>query len=283
MNKIFFKAIAYAGIVVGAVYTILPESMFCIFPYDEQFADAVTKLWTSCPMTKPELCSLFGKIQFAVSVFIVCFLLYFIYIKKRNKITIKGKNYRIVVKYGDIFKEDGWKVINFDECFTTTTGKGKGDIKDSSLCGKYLGRFPINDMQLLIDNAGLKASRKKSLYQNKVRYESGLIIPRDDYFLMSFAKLDSDGVGYFNSREEYYQCLSTLWKELDARYENKDVCISVLGSGLTRIGDETPTRQELVDMIIFSYKLTPRKIKTTLKIICLKGEDFSFDQIGEAI
>lgn len=100
---------------------------------------------------------------------------------------------------------------------------------------------------------------------------------------MSFAKLDSEGLGFFDSREEYYKCLSTLWKELDARYENKDVCISVLGSGLTRIGDETPTRQELVDMIIYSYKLSRRKIKTTLKIICLKGDDFSLDRVGKAI
>lgn len=283
MSKIFSKAVAYTGVVVGAAYTILPESMFGIFPYDKQFTDVVAKLWTSCPMTESELCFLFGKIQFAVSVFITCFLLRFIYIKKRNKISIKGKNCRIVVEYGDIFKEDGWKVINFDECFTTTVGNGKGDIKASSLCGKYLGRYPIKDIQLLIDNAGLKPSRKKSLYQNKVRYESGLVIPRDDYFLMSFAKLDSDGLGFFNSREEYYQCLSILWKELDARYENKDVCISIIGSGLTRIGDETPTRQELVDMIIYSYKLSPRKIKSTLKIICLKGKDFSLDRIGEAI
>lgn len=65
-----------------------------------------------------------------------------------------------MVKYGDIFKEDGWKVINFDECFTTTVGNGKGDIKASSLCGKYRRRFSIDEMQLLIDNAGLKASRK---------------------------------------------------------------------------------------------------------------------------
>lgn len=283
MSKIFSKVIAYTGGVVGAVYTILPESMFGIFPYGELFSDAIAKLWTSCPMTESELCALFGKIQFAVFVFIVCFLGRFIYIEKRNKISIKGKNCHIVVKYGDIFKEDGWKVINFDECFTTTVGNGKGDIKASSLCGKYLRQYPIKDMQLLIDNAGLKPSRKKSLYQNKVRYESGLIIPRNDYFLMSFAKLDSDGLGFFNSREEYYQCLSTLWKELDARYGHKDVCISVLGSGLTRIGDETPTRQELVDMIVYSYKLSPRKIKTTLKIICLRGEDFSLDRIGEAI
>ena len=283
MSKIIAKAAALTGGIVGAALTIIPESVFNVLPFIKESSHVITRFWPSCPMTASELSGMFGKIQFVVYIFVVCLLICFVCAKKRNKITIKGANYCIVVKYGDIFKEDGWKVINFDECFTTTVGDGKGDIKASSLCGKYLERYPIDDMQKLIDNAGLKAARKKSLYQNKTRYESGNLIPRDDYFLMAFAKLDSDGLGHFDSREDFYQCLSILWKELDARYENKDVCISILGSGLTRIGDENPTRQQLVDMIICSYKLSQRKIKTTLKIICLKGEDFSLDRIGETI
>ena len=283
MSKIIVKAVVFAGSIAGAVFTIIPESVFGVFCFAEQFSSMIRKLWISCPMTDLELRGLFGKIEFVAFVFLACLLGYSAYIKKRSKIFIKGRNYYIQVKYGDIFKEKGWKVINFDECFTIKVGNGKGDIKASSVCGKYLDRYPIENMQSLIDEAELKPSRKKSLYKNKTKYESGLIIPRDNYFLMSFAKLDSEGLGFFDSREEYYKCLSTLWKELDARYENKDVCISVLGSGLTRIGDETPTRQELVDMIIYSYKLSRRKIKTTLKIICLKGDDFSLDRVGKAI
>lgn len=283
MNKIIAMAMTATGSIIGVVFTILPESIFHVFPFVDRFGSAIMKLWKSCSMTDAELCGMLGRIEFAVFVLLVCMLFLSTYFRIRRKITIKGKNYCIQVRYGDIFSEEGWKVINFDECFTTKVGTGKGDIKASSLCGKYLERYPIENMQSLIDDAGLKPSRKKSLYQNKARYKSGLIIPRDDYFLLSFAKLDSEGLGFFESREEYYQCLSTLWKELDARYEKRDVCISILGSGLTRIGDESPTRQELVDMIIYSYKLSHRKIKATLKIICQRGKDFSLDEVGKTI
>ena len=34
---------------------------------------------------------------------------------------------------------------------------------------------------------------------------------------MSFAKLDKDGLGYFESIEEYCKCLNKLWKEIDVR------------------------------------------------------------------
>lgn len=283
MSKLILKAMTAAGSIIGVVFTIFPESIFRVFPFTDRFVNAIKKLWQSCPMTDEDLCCMLGRIEFAAFVLLACMLFLSVYFRVRRKITIKGKNYCIQIKYGDIFSEEGWKVINFDECFTTKVGNGKGDIKASSLCGKYLERYPIKDMQSLIDEAGLKPSRKKSLYQNKARYKSGFIIPRDGYFLLSFAKLDSEGLGFFESREEYYQCLSTLWKELDARYEERDVCISILGSGLTRIGDETPTRQELVDMIIYSYKLSHRKIKTTLKIICQRGRDFSLDEVGKTI
>ena len=283
MNKVIAMTMTATGSIIGGVFTILPESIFRVFPFVNRLVDVIKKLWKSCPMTDLELCGVLGRIEFAIFVLLICMLILSVYFSSRRKISIKGKNYCIQVKYGDIFKEEGWKVINFDECFTTKVGSGKGDIKASSVCGKYLARYPIENIQSLIDEAGLKACRKKSLYQNKVRYNSGFIIPRDDYFLMSFAQLDSEGLGFFESREKYYQCLSTLWKELDARYDNKDVCISILGSGLTRIGDETLSRQELVDMIIYSYKLSHRKIKTTLKIICLRGKDFSLDQVGKTI
>ena len=52
-------------------------------------------------------------------------------------------------------------------------------------------------MQNLIDNAQLKPMKSKSKYRNKVRYESGIILPNGEYLLMAFAKLDKDGLGRF--------------------------------------------------------------------------------------
>lgn len=61
------------------------------------------------------------------------------------------------------------------------------------------------------------------------------------------------------------------------------MAIPILGAGLTRFEGEMLSQQQLVDIIISSYKLTPYKIKSpnALRIICRKSDDFSLDKIGE--
>ena len=46
---------------------------------------------------------------------------------------------------------------------------------------------------------------------------------------------------------------------------------------------EILSQQQLVDMIIASYKLNPYKIKlpNSLRIICKKNDEFSLNKIGE--
>lgn len=108
-------------------------------------------------------------------------------------------------------------------------------------------------------------------------------MPRGDYLLMAFARLNESGMGYFESRDEYLHSLEVLWSEQDRHYNQQDVYIPVLGAGVTRIGDATPTQQELVDMIILSYKLNQHKIKTKLVIVCKKDRGFSLIRVGEEI
>lgn len=100
---------------------------------------------------------------------------------------------------------------------------------------------------------------------------------------MAFAKLDKNGLGRLTC-DEYLKCLSVLWEEINTYYGQKDVCISILGAGLTRFdggsGASIP-QQELLDMMIWSYKLSSHKIKSShkLRVICKRCEDFSLDKI----
>ena len=66
------------------------------------------------------------------------------------------------------------------------------------------------------------------------------------------------------------------------------MCIPILGAGLTRFdggsGASIP-QQELLDMMIWSYKLSSHKIKTPykLRIICRRREDFSLNKIDSQV
>lgn len=203
----------------------------------------------------------------------------------RKSVTINGYNYGIKIEYGDIFKiKDCKKVIGFDECFTTEVGHLPNQIKPTSICGQFLNKYPDIDVASLINNSGIKPLKKHSEYASKECYTSGILIPHADYLLMAFAKLNSDGRANM-TRKEYTDSLSKLWQEIDKYYDQSDVAIPVLGSGITRFKDTSLNQQQLVDVIIASYRLSPYKIKHPhkLRIVCAKPEDFSLNKIGKSL
>ena len=106
-----------------------------------------------------------------------------------------------------------------------------------------------------------------------------------DLLLMAFTRLESSGKSMKFTVEEYLKCLSLLWKEIDKNYNNKDVYIPVLGSGIARFENgisQSIPKQELVDLMISSYKLSPHKLKNknTLHIVCRRSADFSMEKIA---
>lgn len=271
MIKFIKKSSTWALGVISIILTFVPESLF-----------EKCKLFNF----SREINIILSRILVFLAVFVLSAIINALYLHRRKSIYIKGHNYSIQIEYGDLLKMGNCrKVITFDECFTTTVGNSPSNIKPTSICGQYLEKNPISNMQDLIDKANLKPLKSKSAYQNKTRYESGRLVPNHDFLLMAFAKLNKDGIGNFPSQDEFLVCLSILWTEIDKHYGQKDVCIPILGSGLTRIGDSSLTQQELLDIIIGSYRLSTHKIKSPyhLRIICKKCDDFSLNKIGENI
>lgn len=220
-------------------------------------------------------------------IWIVTSLLYMSFLKLRRWVTIKGQNYSIRVEYGNILKKKNCKrVINFDECYTTQVGNATADINPGSICGQYLTLHSDLNVQQLIEAAQITPVRSNSKYLHKTRYDSGTIVPNGDDLLMAFAKLDERGKGRFFSRDEYLACLDLLWKELENNYSEKDICVPILGAGTTSFdggSGASISQQDLLDMMIWSYKLSSHKIKAPhkLRIVCRKSSDFSINNIGK--
>ena len=272
MNKLKDKYLAITSTLISTAFMFAPEALFekiKIFPN-----------WSI------EINVIINRILFSAFLAIIAFVIYIIHKYSRKKITIKGKDYIIEIKYGDITEEKNCKkVINFDECYTTELGELTYQIKPTSICGQYLLQHPNIDINKLIRKNKISKSTSNSLFKNKTRYESGTIVPNGDDLLMAFVKLDEKGLGKFFSNEEYLDSLSRLWKEINMYYGQKDVCIPILGSGLTRINDASISQQELLEKIILSYKLSPHKIKKPCKlcIICKENDDFSLNKIEESL
>lgn len=271
MFRFWKRCIALALSITTAIFTFVPESCFnrgiLIINASEQTI------------------IILNRILILVVAFILVAMIYACWFRYRKFITIKDDSYSIRIEYGNLFEiSDCKKVIAFDECFTTRVGDNPSDVNSDSVCGQFLQRHPIENIQSLIDNINLKPAKGKSKFQGKTKYESGRLVPFEDYLLLSFAKLNSNGSGEL-TRDEFLECLSTLWREIEMYYGQKDVALPILGSGVTRMGDDSLTQQKLLDIIIASYKLSSHKIKKPyqLRIVCKKSDDFSLNKVGESV
>jgi len=149
---------------------------------------------------------------------------------------------------------------------------------------QFLAKYPSTDFKTIVAHSIANTYRKHSEYNNQDYYPSGTIVPFEDYILLSFARLDKDGLGKM-TREEFLTCLDLLWKEIDKYRFGMSVVIPILGSGITRFQDELICQQQLLDMIIASYRLYPCKIKApaALHFVCKKNDVFSINKIGDYI
>ncbi len=269
MKKYFKLSLTWTVSIITFVFMFLPDDIF-----------KTVKLLPNAPEWIEFVLS---RVLLFAMILVATFIVVGLFLLLRTKVRIKARDYTIEIMYGDLFKQKKCKkLIPFDECFTTSVGPAPSDINPSSICGQYLKLNPNLAIDSLIASAGLK-SKGKSKYDGKDRYESGSLINYSDYLLMAFVKLDKDGLGRM-TYSEYINALSVLWEELDKHYGQNNVCIPILGAGTTRLKDASLTKQELLDIIIASYRLAQSKIHkpNKLVIICRKG-DVSLNKIGKFV
>lgn len=284
MIKAFKKGLSFTFAITSLIFTFFPESFFAV-PEWSLVSQIIGEL-TSWRFRIDDINIVCNRVSLCVILWVFATLFIYIYIRYiRKTVVIKHEDFIITVKYGNIFNEkDCKRVIGFDECFTTTIGNAPHEIKPTSICGQYLQANPNINMQQLIADAHLTKERGKSKFNHQDKYKPGTIVPNGNDLLLAFAPLDENGRGVFSSYKEYLDSLFLLWQELDKYYAQCDVCIPILGSGTTRIGDGMGTiipQQKLLKMIIASYTLSPYKLKKPykLRIVCRKNDDFYLERI----
>lgn len=284
MIKAFKKGLSFTFAITSLIFTFFPESFFAV-PEWSLVSQIIGEL-TSWRFRIYDINIVCNRVSLCVILLVFATLFIYIYIRYiRKTVVIKHEDFIITVKYGNIFNEkDCKRVIGFDECFTTTIGNAPHEIKPTSICGQYLQANPNINMQQLIADAHLTKERGKSKFNHQDKYKPGTIVPNGNDLLLAFAPLDENGRGVFSSYKEYLDSLFLLWQELDKYYAQCDVCIPILGSGITRIGDGMGTiipQQKLLKMIIASYTLSPYKLKKPykLRIVCRKNDDFYLERI----
>ncbi len=239
---------------------------------------AISFLLYFCDIDKGDKCQTLVLICIG---YLLVYILIWLRVKDQNKITLEINSSTVEVMFGDIFKENAdLKVIAFNEYFDTQVDDVI--ISNSSLNGQYIKKFyqdKVNELNSIISNdphlAKNKVSAKGVRKTGKfIKYKLGTIcVDPNNYLLTALTHFDSDNKAYLTIND-YLDFLFNFWKEIDRVYAGKTVALPVLGTGITRFRNYRTTDQELLELIILTFKMSNVEFAypSKLKIVVYPGK-----------
>ena len=261
------KSICYSFSIVTGINTIVGLWGYTIKDINEKLK------WWQCG-----LALLLGFLLLSFIVFLILNALK----HKEYTTTINGKPLKI--KVGDIFEEDGLKLIPFNDRFDT-----KVDdiiIAHTSLNGKMIDNY-VDDIDSLIEkiqSAKTESSPLKSTKKNgKEIYPLGRIISYNDFLLLAFSHFDEQNKAYIGIGE-YEQLLIRMWSEIRRVYAGKHITIPLLGGGITDIeGIPSKNYTEFLKCILCTLRSSKFQAEKGITIILTQDaiEEIDINKIKE--
>lgn len=187
---------------------------------------------------------------------IATYLIYKVIVYRPYKTKIKGN--KVVIKTGDIFEQEGWKVIPFNEHFDTTVDDKI--IAHSTLNGVFLDEHcDRKEVEDIIQEFNTRNGGNT--------YPLGTIIPYQDYMFLAFTHFDENNKAYIDVTE-YESCLLKMWISIRNIYAGKPVVLPLVGSGITDIyGVGEKDKTDLLKCILCSLKNSKLQSPSTITII----------------
>lgn len=219
---------------------------------------------------------------FGYSIFILLALIYvFLWIRANYltnvKIDIDGSE--VNIKSGDLFSQEGFKVIPFNEYFDTLVNEEI--IASSSLNGIFLKNYlpeGITKLDEFIiqktdDDDVINPNISRKLGGKSVKFKLSTILVYNDYLLTAFAKFDEHNKAVL-TMPEYIEFLINFWDRVNRVYAQKSVSVPIFGSGITRIKEHKNIKDEdLLKIMLWTFKLSEMKFKHPAKLSIIIHKD----------
>ncbi|MBH1661904.1 hypothetical protein I5U80_13425 [Stenotrophomonas maltophilia] len=188
-------------------------------------------------------------------------------LQKLTDIKVKVDNTLVTVKVGDIFEQEGLKVIAFNEYFDTVVDDVL--IAKNSLNGIFLtqklGKDKIKALDERIkkhrflpeDVLGRNDERRLG---KKMRYRLGTIYRHEDYVLAAFSKFDDRNKAVL-TMPQYLEFMINFWANLHSVYAGKNVSTTIMGSGITHISQHRGIEpHELLKIMLWTYRISETRV-----------------------
>lgn len=221
-----------------------------------------------------------------VVISILIYVAVLIYANKKNSKILKIRQTTINIKYGNIYNENGRKIIEFNEYFDTQVddviiAKKAPDGKFITKYGKDAIDESINADRRLQSSCveGRNYNRKQG--GKNIKYKLGTVHnfcvnEKEEFFLIAFSQFDEKDQAY-HTFESYVSCLMNLWREISQLYALNPVVMPLLGSGITRFVDGEKTKQELLELIVWTFKQSQVNLKSPASLTIVLDESFKDD------
>lgn len=223
-----------------------------------------------------------NKITLGIIFLFTLSLLYFgIWLKSNNltEVNLDVEGSIVTVKAGDLFLQDGFKVIAFNEYFDSQVDDNI--ISHKSLNGLYIDNHlsgPISDLDQSISNYKFDEDEILEVNQDrkvgkKQKYSLGTIFVNEDYLLTAFSKFD-DKNRAFLTMPDYLGFLINFWDKVNRIYAQKSVSVPIFGSGITRIKEhKNISDEDLLKIMLWTFRISEMRFKFPAKLTIVIHKD----------
>ena len=188
----------------------------------------------------------------------------FLWWHARDCITMKIRGIKVTVCQGDIFQQNGWKVIGVDDTFSSS--EDDKIISHSSLHGQLIKQ--------LKESGELEAFRN-FISMAKHNVSLGCVIPYKDFILLALTHLNCENEAHID-KLNYESVMRKMWQEIGRVYSGRPIYLPILGDGITRFDgvSEKPSPFELLKCMLCTLKTSSVQLKAPITIVI-------YDRINE--
>lgn len=196
--------------------------------------------------------------------------------KYKESISLKiGKN-KVVIKTGDLFQENAWRVIPVDTHFDTVVDNKV--ISEDSLHGQLVLQHGDPDSINAIVKKEADKRGKKSDSRGKYTFDLGKAIPYDGhdghYIMIALTSLNSENEAR-TSMAQYETTLMTMWREINRVYSGNKIALPLLGSGITRFDDNQDDTEKLLRCMLCTLNTSNVHFKSEITVVIYQGNDLN--------
>lgn len=219
----------------------------------------------------------------AGGVFVLALIMFYVVLwlraNKLKLVELDIEGSKVTIKSGDIFSENGLKVIAFNEYFDTIVDDKI--ISGHSLNGVFIKHhLPATQAKLdkHIESYAFDVDEVSDINEartegKKQRYKIGTLCVYDDFILAAFSKFDKNNRAVL-TMPEYLEFLINFWDRINKVYAQQSVSTPVFGSGITRIKEhKNITDEDLLKIMLWTFRISEMRFKYPARLTIVIHKD----------